>query len=303
MAESSQQPLPTPAGLPAEVPSPAPAWSSRALLVTLAIAAGAAATGVVGGLIWSAVAPQAVFVVQSPGVAYVVNPETSAFIAADGSYSLIALVGGAVIGLAGWTAGVRRFGPLPAAGALAGATAAGFLAWWVGSNIGLAAFRHHLGSARPGALLRQPPDLGAHGALAFWPLAAGVVIGGIELMFALHERQREPDARPAFPWQRQAAPDGQYRADPAADGVTPGGQDGPPTAQVTQFQNGQPPEPAAPAQAPPPAQEQSQDGQVTGPPAQPPGQDSPVGQESASQESPASQELPASQEPPGQHDR
>lgn len=185
----------------------------RVLLVTLAIAAGGALLGLVGGLIWSAVAPQAVFQVQSPGVAYVVNPETTAFIAADGYFSLIAAIGGLTIGLAAYLFGVRRYGPLPAVGALAGATAAAFLAWWTGSNLGLSSFRHQLGTSKNGTLLRQPVDLGAHGALAFWPLAAGGLIGGIELILLLRERQRaaaEPagTAPPPSPF-----PPGPFRTD------------------------------------------------------------------------------------------
>jgi hypothetical protein len=193
MANSSQQPLP-PSGGRARHSRPGNAGNAavqpRALLVTLAIAVGGTLLGLVGGLIWSAVAPQALFQVQSPGVAYVVNPETTAFIAADGYFSLIAVIGGVIIGLAAYVFGVRRYGPLPVVGALAGATAAAFLAWWSGSNLGLSSFRHQLGTSKNGALLRQPVDLGAHGALAFWPLAAGGVIGGIELILLLRERQR-----------------------------------------------------------------------------------------------------------------
>jgi hypothetical protein len=189
---------------------------SRALLVTLAIAAGGAVLGVAGGFLWSAVAPQAVFSVQSPGVAYVVNPETSAFIAADGWFALIGLIGGAVIGISGYLTGVRRHGPLPAAGVLGGATAAAFLAWWTGSHLGLDEFRHRLATSKPGTLLRQPTDLGAHGALAFWPLAAGVVIGGIELVLALRERQRRP--RSEF-----AGLPGRHRTAPGGPGAAPGG--------------------------------------------------------------------------------
>jgi hypothetical protein len=194
MANSSQQPLPPSGGRAARHSRTGNAGNaavpSRALLVTLAIAVADALLGLAGGLIWSAVAPQAVFQVQGPGVAYVVNPETTAFIAADGYFSLIAVIGGVIIGLAAYLFGVRRYGPVPVLGALAGATAAAFLAWWSGSNLGLSSFRHQLGTSKNGALLRQPVDLGAHGALAFWPLAAGGVIGGIELMLLLRERQR-----------------------------------------------------------------------------------------------------------------
>jgi hypothetical protein len=198
MAESSQHPPPPPGGpvAPAQRPGIA-AGQLRALLATLAIVIGSAILGIAGGLVWSAIAPQAVFAVAGHGVAYVVNPETSAFIAADGWFSLIAVAGGLLIGLAGYLFGVRRFGPLPAVGVLVGATVAAFLAGWTGSNLGLAAFRHQLGTSKSGALIRQPVNLGAHGALAFWPLAAGVVVGGIELAGAMRERQRRTAAEPA----------------------------------------------------------------------------------------------------------
>jgi hypothetical protein len=191
MAENSQPPRP---GDPAAGASRAGTLRGelRALPVTLAIAAGGAVLGIIGGLVWSAVAPRALFVVTGHGVAYVVNPETSAFIAADGYFSLIAVVGGVIIGVAAYLLGVRRFGPLPAVGALAGATAAAFLAWWLGSSLGVAGFRHQLGISKPGALLRQPVDLGAHGALAFWPLAAGAAVGGIELILSMRTRQHGP---------------------------------------------------------------------------------------------------------------
>jgi hypothetical protein len=181
-----------------ERPRLAPA-GPRVILATAGIVVGAALLGIAGGLVWTAVAPRAVFMVSAPGVAYVVNPETSAFIAADGWYSVVAAVGGVVIGVAGYLIGVRRYGPLPVAGVLAGATAAAFTASWTGRHIGLAAFRHELGAARAGALIRQPVVLGAHGALAFWPLAAGAAVGIIELILALRDRRQQAAPGPVAP--------------------------------------------------------------------------------------------------------
>ena len=190
---TSERPRLAPAGL-------------RVLLTTAGIVVGGALLGIAGGFVWAAVAPRALFMVSAPGVAYVVNPETSAFIAADGWFSVVAAVGGVLIGIAGYLIGVRRYGPLPAAGVLAGATAAAFVAAWTGRHVGLGAFRHELGAAKAGALIRQPVILGAHGALAFWPLAAGAAVGIIELILALADRRRRsfPDPRGSRP--RQAAP-------------------------------------------------------------------------------------------------
>lgn len=208
-------------------PRPAAALAPRALLISLAILLGSALLGIVAGLLWSAIAPQALFMVASRGVAYVVNPETSAFIAADGYFSIIAVAGGALIGLAAYLAGVRRFGPIPAAAALAGATAAAFLAYWAGSNVGLDDFRHRLAAAKPGVLLRQPAQLGAHGALAFWPLAAGAVVGGIELLLTMRERQRRQLAAAAQSSGPGAVPLGTgpaAGAPPVPPGEVPPGQ-------------------------------------------------------------------------------
>jgi hypothetical protein len=224
MAEYSQQPLPPPGGPAAGALSPGTARGRlRVLLVTLAIVVGGAVLGIAGGLVWAAIAPRALFVVASHGVAYVVNPETSAFIAADGWFSVVAVVGGAVIGLGGYLLGVRRFGPVPAAGVLAGATAAAFLAWWTGSSLGVAAFRHRLGTSKPGVLLRQPIDLGAHGAVTFWPLAAGAVVGGIELMMTMRGRQHDAEPGLAGP-----VPPQPYGLPPPPSGPAQhNGQDGP----------------------------------------------------------------------------
>jgi hypothetical protein len=196
---------------PGDQPSLAPA-GPRVILTVAAIVLIGALLGIAGGLAWAGLAPRAVFQVSSPGTAYVVNPETSAFIAADGWFSIVAVAGGILIGVAGYLIGVRRYGPLPAAGVLAGAVAAAFLASWTGRNVGLTAFRHQLSVARAGALIRQPVVLGAHGALAFWPLAAAAAVGVIELAAALRERRRHPSPAPAHrrvtrPAGQEAGPD------------------------------------------------------------------------------------------------
>jgi hypothetical protein len=197
---SSERPRLAPAGL-------------RVIVTTVGIAAGGAIGGLAAGYAWAALAPRAVFQVSAPGVAYVVNPETSAFITADAWYALVAVVGGILIGVAGYLTGVRRYGPVPVAGVLAGGTAAAFAAAWTGRNVGLAAFHHQLAVARPGALIRQPVALGAHGALAFWPLAAGAAVAVAELIVALRDRRHQA-ALTAARVPRHAAPPGPARTPP-----------------------------------------------------------------------------------------
>jgi hypothetical protein len=208
----------------------------RALLATVLVIAGSAVTGVVGGLIWAAVAPRVQYQVYSlrpQPIAYATNPETSAFIAADGWYCFIGLAGGALIGLIAYLYAIRRYGPLPMVGAVLGATAAAFLAAWLGHEAsGGLGFDHLLAMSKPGTYLYAPISLGSHGAMAFWPLAAAVVAGGIELTGALRARRQPPSGAVPMPGMESfgmrpyaAAPD---REDGTGDLGVPGhrGEDG-----------------------------------------------------------------------------
>jgi hypothetical protein len=172
-----------------------PGSQGRALLAAVLILASSVVIGLAGGAIWAAVAPRVVYQVQSlsPPTAYATNPETSAFIAADGWYCLVALAGGALIGLLGYLIGVRRYGPGPMAAVVVGSVAAAFVTVWLGHQLsGAPGFDHVLATSRPGTFLRAPISLGAHGAVGFWPLAAAAVAGGIELVGVLRARHQAP---------------------------------------------------------------------------------------------------------------
>ena len=182
--------LPT-MSLPIPLPEPAhggeavPARRLRggtAALASLAVVAGTALLGVAAGFCWAAVAPRAWLVMTGPGAAAVINPETHAFIAADAAFCLVCVAGGIVSGLLAYLFAVRRHGPLAMAALIAGALAAAFVARWVGEQSGLATFRHLLATLPTGARLRDSLTLGAAGALAFWPLAACLVAGGLEML-------------------------------------------------------------------------------------------------------------------------
>jgi hypothetical protein len=173
-------------------PGPQP---GRALLAAVLIMAGSAVIGLAAGMIWSAVAPRVQYQVYTlhPPTAYATNPETSAFIAADGWYCVIALVGGALIGLLAYLFAVRRYGSYAMTGAVIGSVAAAFITEWVGHQAsGAVGFNAVLAASKPGAYLYAPISLGSHGALAFWPLAAGGVAGGIGLVSMLRERREAP---------------------------------------------------------------------------------------------------------------
>jgi hypothetical protein len=179
-----------------------PHQQGPAFLTAVLIVTGSILLGVAGGAVWAAAAPRVLYQVYTlnPPTAYATNPETSAFIAADGWYCFIALLGGAIIGLLGYLFGVRRYGPAPMVGIVVGSVGAAFVTAWLGHALsGGAGFDHVLATSRPGTLLHAPISLGSHGALAFWPLAAGCVAGGIELVRVLKARQQEPEDRMPMP--------------------------------------------------------------------------------------------------------
>jgi hypothetical protein len=173
---------------------------AASLLTSLVILFGSALIGLAGGLAWTSFAPRAVYVVIGRGSANVVNPETSAFIAADAWYCLIGLAGGLVIGLAGYLLGVRRYGPAPMAAIMAGSVLAGLAARWIGENQGLHQFNRQLLTTQHGTLLHAPlalagdasaavwPTVASLPAVAFWPLAACAGAGGIVLIKVLRDR-------------------------------------------------------------------------------------------------------------------
>jgi hypothetical protein len=215
MADNMQLPSPGgPAGYTAVGAQPG-GRPRRALITAVIFVVAGALLGLVAGAVWAGIAPRVVYQVYSlnPPTAYATNPETSAFIAADGIYSFIALGGGALLGLAGYIFGVRRYGLLPLIGVVLGSLAAAFLARWLGPLLsGQDSFNNLLGSSKPGTLLHAPIALGAQGALAFWPVAAAFVAGGLELVAGKHTKPGLHAARgtgfpgPLTAYQPQPAP-------------------------------------------------------------------------------------------------
>jgi hypothetical protein len=195
MTENSM--LPPPGGpaspqTPVTRPGPQP---GPALLAAVLVVAGSAVVGLIAGLIWAAIAPRVQYQMYSlhPPTAYATNPETSAFIAADGWYCVIGLLGGALIGLLAYLFAVRRYGPVAMTGVVIGSVVAAFITSWVGHQAsGAQGFNALLASSKPGSYLYAPISLGSHGALAFWPFAAAAVAGGISLMVMLRDRREVP---------------------------------------------------------------------------------------------------------------
>lgn len=165
-----------------------PALLSLAFVV---IVIGSVLLGLAGGALWAQLAPRPVYVAVGRGQAYVVNPETTAFIAGDAWYCLIGVIGGLVIGLLGYWLAIRRYGPVPMAAVLAGSVVAGLTARWLGQSWGLTQFNDQLAIAHQGVLLHAPLVLGGDTsqllwpAIASWPLTACLLAGGLVLVSAM----------------------------------------------------------------------------------------------------------------------
>jgi hypothetical protein len=141
---------------------------------------GSAVLGLPAGLIWGEAAPRALLQEIGTGTAEVVNAESSAFIAADAWFCGIAAVVGLITGVLGY-----RFLVAPraqearaaaAAGLILGGVAGAFVMLWLGEQIGLSAYQHHLASSPNGATFSSSLGLGAKSALAFWPMLTAIVI-------------------------------------------------------------------------------------------------------------------------------
>ncbi len=158
--------------------TPAPARAAVAgLLVAVAVSV---LLGLLGGLIWHVAAPRPVLQQISAGTAEVVNPETRAFIGADGWFCAISAVSGLLTGIIGYRIGIARRGlairTAVTIGLILGAVAGSYTMLWLGQEIGFDVYQHQLAGAGTGATYTASLTLGAKSALAFWPLLTSVVI-------------------------------------------------------------------------------------------------------------------------------
>ncbi len=161
----------------------------RGVVACLTVAAGTALLGLAAGFLWAVVAPRPLLVMSGRGAAAVINAETGAFIAGDGWYCFICLAGGLLSGLFGYVIAVRSYGPVAMVMVLASSLAAALITLWTGEHVGLASYHHLLATLPAGARLHAALTLGARSAIAFWPLGAGLMAGGMELAAMLRDRQ------------------------------------------------------------------------------------------------------------------
>jgi len=167
--------------VPGSAGLPAARHSARSAAVWfVAMLAGSAALGLLGGLIWGEVAPRAMLEEIGTGTAEVINAETRAFFGADVWFSGIAVVAGLLAGVLGYRFAVAPRDGLAraaaAAGLILGAVAGGLTMMWLGEQIGLSAYNQHLASSPNGTLFPASLALGAKSALAFWPLFTAAAI-------------------------------------------------------------------------------------------------------------------------------
>ncbi len=112
----------------------------------VAVLAGSAVLGLLGGLIWGEFAPRAMLQEIGAGTAQVINAETRAFFGADVWFCAIAVVAGLLTGVLGYRFAVApRGGAARAAVAAAlilGALAGALVMLWLGEQIGLSAYNH-----------------------------------------------------------------------------------------------------------------------------------------------------------------
>ncbi|HUK71540.1 MAG TPA: hypothetical protein VLW50_22705 [Streptosporangiaceae bacterium] len=178
----------------------------RRLAVLAFVTAAVAPLGVPAGFIWAAITPRVAVIVTGHGAADVINPETKAFIAADGWFCVIGVIGGLIVGVAGYLMAVRRNGAVAAAGLILGGLAASLVEWWIGASIGHSSFRGALLVSHQGAVLHAPLVLRAHAALVFWPLTTALVVGVAELLSGQRHRSPPDHALPSTTQHAGAAP-------------------------------------------------------------------------------------------------
>jgi hypothetical protein len=163
------------------------------LRIGVAAALVIAVLGVPAGLLWTVIAPRTTYLIAG-GKKFLGDPESQTLIAADGWFAVLTAVAGLLCGIVAYVAAgrLRELGLLGALGL--GGTAAGLVAWWVGSLIGRSAFQHELHTARDGTTAKGALDLHAAGVVIAWPLVALVVFGLLE---ALDVARRESRGRAA----------------------------------------------------------------------------------------------------------
>ena len=164
---------PDPAPPPEPTGPPVPARAPSTAVAQVATAAAVAAIGLPLGLLWAVLAPDVPVRVTEAGLAFAESqPEQVA--AADAWFATLAVPFGVLAAGGAWllARSARGVGGLVAV--TLGAVGAGVLAWWLGRQVGLAAFESALESAPAGQVLQRPADLRVVNTGWWPPMVAGV---------------------------------------------------------------------------------------------------------------------------------
>ncbi|MFJ9521463.1 hypothetical protein ACIRPK_24810 [Kitasatospora sp. NPDC101801] len=191
------------------LPPPMPARERRPLGPELRIGAlttlAGVAVGAPAGLLWLWLAPRVMLVAGSDAIRYV-DPEGEQRAGADGTFALIALAAGVLCALAAFLLTRRRGGGIAVAAGLAlGGLAGSALAWQLGTRLGPDSdVIANAKKAGQGVEFSAALELGAHGALLVWPMAAMVTL--LALSAAFGKREQDPPPYWAGPqWQQPQA--------------------------------------------------------------------------------------------------
>ncbi|MDQ1689457.1 MAG: hypothetical protein QOK42_2432 [Frankiaceae bacterium] len=126
------------------------------------------------GLLWGALAPRVAVVKVAQGIDLQM-PETKAFVAADGSFLVIALLVGVACGVAAALIG-RRHAPGVAIGLAVGGVLAALIAMKVGHRLGYESYAQLRDVAKVGTRGSAYLQLRAKGVLLAWPAAASLAL-------------------------------------------------------------------------------------------------------------------------------
>lgn len=130
----------------------------RRLLVALAVAVVIAALGVPLGLLWSTVAPHLPVRMSADGPT-LISPEPEQFIADEGWYVILGAAYGMLAAALAWALLRRYRGPVALVALVVGTTAAGIVAWKVGSGLGHAHYEYLKAHAPVGSVFGKPVAL------------------------------------------------------------------------------------------------------------------------------------------------
>lgn len=127
--------------------------------------------GLLGGVIWQAVAGLPGYTVAQNGSASMSERGLTGWFSADFWFAAIGIVAGVAIGIWGWFWFGRR-GWILVPLTMAASIIAALLCWWVGEVMGPQNFDERLSQAMPGDVVSIDLQLTALTALAAWPFGA-----------------------------------------------------------------------------------------------------------------------------------